>query len=71
LHLGLEGLIVDLPIAFKGNPADDRVLDDDNDDGGTVAPDANVLEQARGEQDFQRFVDLGGIVSVARRESEV
>ena len=35
------------------------------------AADAHVLEQAGGEQRLQRFVDLGGIVSVAGGEGEI
>ena len=71
LHLRGEGFVVDLPVAFKGDVAHDRVFDDDNDDGAPLPPDTNVLEQAGGKQDLQRFVDLGGIVAVARRKSEV
>ncbi len=71
LHLRDERLVFDLPIAFKGNAAHDRVLDDDDDNSAAVAADADILEQAGGEQDLQRFVDLGGIVTVAGRKGEV
>ena len=64
-------VVLDLAISFEGHPAHDRVLDNDDDDVGTLAPDADILKQAGGKQHFQRFVDLGGIVGVAWGEGQI
>ena len=48
LYLGGQRVVLDLLVAFKGDPGHDRVLDHDDDDGAAFAPDANILEQAGG-----------------------
>ena len=48
LNLGGQRVVLDLLVAFKGDPRHDRVLDHHDDHGAAFAPDANILEQAGG-----------------------
>ena len=50
LDLGGQRVVLDLLVAFKGDPGHDRVLDHDDDHRAAFAPDANILEQAGGKQ---------------------
>ena len=71
LDFGDQRVVLDLLVAFEGDPGDDRVLDHDDDDRAALAPDANILEQAGGKQGFQGFVDPRQIVRIADVESEI
>ena len=71
LDFGGQRVVLDLPVAFEGDPGDDRVLDHDDDDRAAFAPDANILEQAGGKQGFQGFVDSREVVRIADIESEI
>src|SRR4029079_12312595 len=71
LDLGCKRIVLDFAIPLEGDPADYLTLHQDDDDGRPFAPDAHVLKKAGGKERLQRFVDFGGIVSIAGREGEI
>ena len=71
LHLRLQHLVVDPPVALEGEPIDDRVFDDRDDQQVDLAADLDVREKAGGEQILQRFVDLARVEPVADPDGHV
>ena len=63
----MQVLVVDALVTLEGDPVDDRVLDDLDDQRVAFAPEVDVGEQAGREQRLQRVVDPLGVERIARR----
>jgi hypothetical protein len=71
LHLLLQRLVLDPPIALEGELIDDRVLGHGHDQDRAFAADAHIAEQAGGEQAFERPVDALWVERLAGSDRHV
>ena len=71
LHFVGELVILELRIAFEGNPVDHRIFDHRDDQPAARLIDAHVLEQAGGIERLERLVDLVAVEEFAGVEVEV
>ena len=68
---GLELFVLDLLVAFESHAADDRVLDDHDDQTAASLIDLHVLEQAGLDQGLQAVVDPRAVEASAGAGLEI
>ena len=71
LHFLVQLVLLDRLVPLEGDPIDDRIFNDADDEDRALAANGHIGEEARRKQGLERLIDLVGLVFVANGDLHV